>query len=81
VRRTGDKNVSKGITPAGQFLTLGQLADRLDTSTHRVKYAVDQYRIAPRTRVGIVRCWSEDDLPAIRSALTRIAQNRKGRWS
>ena len=61
------------------LLTLGQLAERLNASTHRVKYAVDQYRIAPVTRVGILRVWSEDSLPLIKSALDRIAANRGGR--
>jgi hypothetical protein len=61
-----------------RLLTLGQLAERLDVSTHRLKYAIDQYRIAPATRVGIIRVWSEDAIPLIRSALARIASNRGG---
>lgn len=61
-----------------QLLTLGQLAERLDVSTHRLKYAIDQYRIAPATRVGIIRVWSEDAIPLIQSALSRIASNRSG---
>jgi DNA-binding transcriptional MerR regulator len=59
-----------------QALTLGQIAERLNVSTHQVKYAVDQYRILPHSRVGIIRVWSEDDLPKIKSALARIAGNR-----
>ena len=64
-------------TTKGLF-TLGQLAERLDVSTHRLKYAVDQYRIVPVGRVGIIRVWSEDQIPSIRSALARIASNRGG---
>ena len=45
---------------------------------HQVKYAVDEYGIAPHSRVGIIRLWTEDDLPRIKSALHRIAQRRGG---
>jgi hypothetical protein len=64
--------------PQRVLLTLGQLADRLNTSTHRIKYAVDQYRITPAMRIGITRVWSEDSIPLIKSALARIASNRGG---
>ena len=67
--------MTQTTTPA--HLTLGQIADRLGVSTHRVKYAVDQYRIKPRFRIGITRVWSEDDLPRIQSALNRVAGNRR----
>ena len=63
-----------------RLLTLGQLAERLDVSTHRLKYAIDTYHIKPVMRVGIIRVWSEDDVPRIKSALARIASNRKGAW-
>ena len=63
-----------------QLFTLGQLANRVDATTHQVKYAVDQYRIAPTMRVGIIRVWSEDAIPLIQSALKRIASKRGGRW-
>ena len=63
------------------LLTLGQLADRLDVSTHRLKYAIDQSRIKPRMRVGITRVWYEDDIPRIEAALARVAGNKGGRWS
>lgn len=66
------------VETSPRMLTLGQLAQRLDVSTHRLKYAVDQYRITPTTRVGILRVWSEDAIPLIQSALARIAANRGG---
>ena len=59
-----------------RYLTLGQIAARLGVTTHRVKYAVDQYGIAPTMRIGILRCWTEDDLPRVESALQRVAANR-----
>ncbi len=51
---------------------------RLDITTHRLKYALDQYRVRPRMRVGITRVWTQEDLPRIKSALSRVAANRKG---
>ena len=61
------------------LLTLGQIAERLDVPAHRVKYAIDVYRVKPRLRVGITRVWAEEDLPRIRSAVNRVAANRGGR--
>lgn len=59
-------------------LTVGQIAERLGVTSNRVSYAVAQYRIKPAGRVGILRVWSADDLPRIKSALARIAENRGG---
>lgn len=61
-----------------RLLTLGQLSERLDVASHRIKYAIDQYRIEPTMRVGIIRVWSENDIPRIKSALSRIAANKGG---
>ena len=66
------------LPTADELLTLGQVAERLGEPIHRVKYAIDSYRIKPVTRIGILRCWAEDDLPQIRSALARVASNRRG---
>ena len=63
-----------------ELFTLGQLAEKLDVSTHQLKYAIEQYRIKPKMRVGIIRVWSEDSIPLIESALARIQANRGGRW-
>lgn len=59
-----------------ELLTLGQVAERLNVSIHRVKYAIEQSRIAPTARVGILRVWSEQALPRIQTALNRIAASR-----
>lgn len=64
--------------PTPRLLTIGEIADRLDVSMHRLKYAIDQYKIAPDRRVGIIRVWSEQKLPLIESALAKIAENRHG---
>lgn len=68
--------MSKSATAERRLLTLGQLAQRLGVSIHRVKYAIESYRIEPVTRIGIIRVWSEDDLPRIKSAISRVASNR-----
>lgn len=62
-----------------EYLTLGEVARRLGENDNRVKYAIGAYRIEPTARVGILRCWTEDDLPRIKSALARVAARRGGR--
>ena len=62
-----------------RLLTLGQMADRLGVPQHRAKYALTQYGIRPTGRVGILRVWSEDDLPRLERALAEIASHRGGR--
>ena len=62
------------------FLTLGQIAARIGVTTHRVKYAIDQYRIEPAMRVGILRVWRERDIPRIKTALDRIASKNGGQY-
>lgn len=64
--------------PLPRLLTIGEIAERLDVSMHRLKYAIDQYKIVPDRRVGIIRVWSEDKLPLIERALAKIAENRHG---
>jgi DNA-binding transcriptional MerR regulator len=59
-----------------QLMTIGELAERLDVSTHRIKYAIDQYRIKPTRRVGIIRVWSENAIPQIENALDCISRKR-----
>jgi len=59
-----------------QWMTIRELAEYLDVSTHRVKYAIDQYKIKPARRIGIIRVWSESSIPLIQDALDRIARNR-----
>ena len=71
--------MSETVLAGKTLLTLGQLAERVGASTHRVKYALDQYRIKPAGRIGILRVWTEDSIPLVKSALARIAANRDGR--
>jgi len=66
------------LSADGQPLSLGQLAARCRVPVHRMRYCLDAYEIAPRARVGGLRCWFESDLPAIKAALARVASNRRG---
>lgn len=69
--------MSETIELDGQrFLTLGQLSEHLKTPIHRVKYVLERHRIAPAARVGIIRVWSENDLPRIRQALAHVRRSR-----
>ena len=72
--------------PVGQsLLTLGQLSEEVrkisdgPVSTHQVDYAVREYKIEPVGKVGILRVWTADAIPRVRSALARIAANRGDR--
>ena len=69
----------QAVTPAGErLLTLGQLASELGTTTYQLKYAIDQHRIEPLARVGILRVWSERSIPRMGRALASVARNRRG---
>lgn len=46
---------------------------------HHVRYAIDQYDIQCRSRIGIIRLWAEDDLSMIMSAVKRCAERKGGR--
>jgi hypothetical protein len=59
-------------------LTLGDLRKELPgVREHQLKYAIASYRIEPVRRAGIIRLWHRDQLPLIRSALSRIAGRRE----
>ncbi len=59
------------------FFTLGQLARRLGTTTHKLKYAIDQRHVEPVVRVGIMRVWKESQIAAVQAALNSIGRNGK----
>ncbi len=64
-----------------RLFTLGQLvarlkAEQIDVSSHQLKYAIEQHNIEPITRVGIIRVWSEESIPRIKTALAQIRENR-----
>ena len=59
------------------LLTIRDVARACGVRVHQAKYAVAEYGIEPRQRAGIIRLWSEQDLPHIRSALARISARRE----
>ncbi len=62
-----------------QLLTISDLASRTGEPEHVVNYAVKRYGPKPSQRLGIVRLWIEDDLPAIRASIDRTAQKGRSR--
>lgn len=59
-----------------ELLTVGAIARATGQPLHKVRYAIDAYRIEPIQRAGILRLYSPDDLPRIRSAMIRISERR-----
>lgn len=57
-------------------MTLPEIARRLGEPLHRVRYAVETYRIEPVERIGIVRVWGPAEIAMVQSALRRIRQRR-----
>lgn len=57
-------------------LTLRDVAKTCNVSYAQAAYAVREYDIEPRRRIGIIRLWNRDDVPRIQSALNRIAERR-----
>lgn len=64
------------MEPDPPLLTVGAIARRTGQPLHRVRYAIDAYRIEPVQRAGILRLFSSDDLARIQSAMKRIADRR-----
>lgn len=56
--------------------TIGDIARALGVTSSRVAYAIEQYRIKPTQRAGILRIFDEDKVDVIRSAVRRIEANR-----
>ena len=57
--------------------TISDLSKLLGVRRHRLDYAVTEYGIEPAERAGIVRLWSSEQLPQIKSALDRISGRRE----
>lgn len=61
-----------------ELLTITQIAKLENEPPHRVGYAIERYQIQPAQRVGIIRVFTRDQLPAIRAALRRTASAAVG---
>lgn len=60
------------------LLTINEIARLLGERSHRVAYAIERYDITPAQRLGIIRAFSRDQLPAIKAALQRTAAAASG---
>lgn len=63
-----------------ELLTIGDLARRPDFegfSQQQISYAIQEYRIEPRQRAGIIRLFSESQVATILSALHRITKSTR----
>lgn len=63
--------------PDKAFLTVRDVARQLREPTHRVVYALREYRIDPAQRAGIIRLFTPDQLATIAAAVKRVRE-RKG---
>lgn len=59
------------------LLTVGDVARELGEPRPRVQYAIEKIGIHERSRAGILRLFSRDQLPSIRAALETIRQSTK----
>ena len=59
-----------------ELLTVGQISNRLQEPTARVRYIIDKYRLEPVRRVGIIRMFTEEQLKAIKDGLYNIQVRR-----
>lgn len=61
-----------------EFLTVGQIADKLQEPPSRVAYVISKYRLKPVQHVGIIRLFDEKQVEAIKQGLYGI-QVRKSK--
>ena len=59
-----------------QLLTLGDVARKLGVPRFRVGYAIEKAGIQERSRAGILRMFSPDQLPVIEAALGTVRQRK-----
>ena len=55
-----------------QMLTTGEIAKKTGASRAQVDYAIEKAGISERARAGIIRLFSNDQLPAIEAAIASI---------
>ena len=57
------------MKPCVQYLTVGEIAARLDVAHHRVEYAIRAHNIPPVGRAGNARVFDDSALKRIKAAL------------
>ena len=62
-----------------QLLTISDLAACTGEPEHVVNYAIKRYGPKPSERLGIVRLWTESDVPLIQESINRTAQKGRSR--
>ena len=67
-----------GTTEAPALPTVGEIAQRLGVSVHRVTYVIDSRRIQPVGWAGNAKVFSEADVQRIASELARIERDKGG---
>ena len=66
-------------TPLVDLLTSGEIANRLGVSRIHIRYAILKSEVRPVRRVGLIRMFSEHDIPKIEAAVKTI-RPQKRRW-
>ena len=60
-----------------ELMTVGDIARRIGIPRARVDYALDKAGIRERTRAGILRLFSLDQLPVIEAALGTVRTRQR----
>ena len=59
-----------------ELLTVGDIARRIGVPRSRLDYAIDKAGIRERSRAGILRLFSSDQIPVMEAALTSVRSRR-----
>ena len=62
-----------------RLLTISDLAAYTGEPEHVINYAIKRYGPKPSQRLGIVRLWTEDDLPVLQDSIKRTALKGRSR--
>jgi DNA-binding transcriptional MerR regulator len=63
--------------PENKLLTIRDVARECGVRVHRAKYAIAENGIEPHQRAGNMRLFSPQQIPVIKSALSRIENHRE----
>ena len=58
------------------LLTVGDVARQIGVPRSRLDYAIDKAGIRERSRAGILRLFSSDQIPVMEAALTAVRSRR-----
>jgi hypothetical protein len=66
----------EGVMESESFLTVGEIARRLNLPLHRIEYVIRSRRIQPTGWAGHARVFGQKDLDTIAAELSRISAAR-----